>query len=300
MSLNFNGLIIFQAVYRLGNMTLAAKELHLTQSGISQHIQNLEDSLGLILFERVGRRIFPTRVARELYEKTNRSLQDVEKAVAELKRGESSISGVVRIGLPIEFGNNIVIPLLSQLGRTYPDIQFNLTLEFATELSERVLSGDLDFALIDKYKVDRILKVETVASEHLLLCGSTDYVKKFGPVKYTTTYLSQFDYVDYKDNEPIIRSWFRHHLGRPNLKIRARAHIFDVQGVARFVSCGLGLGVLPDHVVDKMRSAGESLFVFTGTKSALKNEMALIHIPSKKMSTAQELVMNTLRTKLRG
>ncbi|MCC6137911.1 MAG: LysR family transcriptional regulator, partial [Bdellovibrionaceae bacterium] len=51
--INMNYLRIFEAVYRTRSMTQAANELHLTQSGISQHIKSLEDTLDLQLFDRI-------------------------------------------------------------------------------------------------------------------------------------------------------------------------------------------------------------------------------------------------------
>jgi len=58
--LNLNHLRVFECVYRTGSMTAAAKELHLTQSGVSQHIKSLEDVLNFKLFDRIQQRLVPT------------------------------------------------------------------------------------------------------------------------------------------------------------------------------------------------------------------------------------------------
>jgi len=51
--INLNQLRVFESVYRTKSMTHAARELHLTQSGVSQHIKALEDVLTLKLFDRI-------------------------------------------------------------------------------------------------------------------------------------------------------------------------------------------------------------------------------------------------------
>jgi len=276
-------------------MTQAASNLHLTQSGISQHIRSLEGELGFALFERVNKKLFPTAKASELYLRGKKGVVEIENAVSEIQRKEESPRGTVRIGLPVEFGNNVVIPELSKLGVKNPEVDFMITLDFATTLSGMVLRGELDFALIDRFDVDPTLKIETVASETLLLCGTKSYIKKFGPIKYTTGYLTQLDYVDYKPGEPIVRSWFRHHIHRHNLHIRVRAYIFDVQGIARFIRSGLGVGVLPDNAVARLEKEGVELHVFEGKRAPLKNDICLIYLPLKDRSLAQKLVMDALR-----
>lgn len=293
--INLNTFRVFLTVYEKKSMTQTASALHLTQSGISQHIKALEEELGFRLFERVNKKLFPTAKASELYRRGRQGLVDIEQAINEARQIQHTPSGVVRIGLPNEFGKNVAIPELSKLGREFPKLDFQITLDFATVLSGMVLRGELDFALIDRFRVDRSLKLETVANETLLLCGLKSYVKQFGPVKYNSAYFSQLDYVDYKVGEPVVRSWFGHHLHRHNLELRVRAEIFDVQGVAKFILSGLGVGVLPDHYVDSLSQAGSDLFVFDGKRAPLKNEISLIYLPLKDRIAAQTVVMDRLR-----
>ncbi|MGZ3706597.1 MAG: LysR family transcriptional regulator, partial [Bdellovibrionota bacterium] len=254
MAINLNTFRIFLTVHELQSMTLAAAALHLTQSGVSQHIKSLESDLGFPLFERSGKKLFPTAKATQLYRKGRRGLAEIEAAVREAGNQEERAEGLVRVGMPVEYGNSHVIPLLARLGKKYPGIDFDITLDFATVLSGMVLRGELDFALIDHFRVDRALKLETVGEENLLLCALRSYVKPFGAVKFNSAYFSQLHYVDYKIGEPIVRSWFRHHLNRHNLDIRVRARVFDVQGITKFIAEGLGAGVLPQPVVERLRA----------------------------------------------
>jgi len=293
--MNLNTFRVFLTVFEQRSMTLAASHLHLTQSGISQHIRSLEEELGFALFERVNKKLFPTAKGTELYNRGKRGVTEIENALNEIQRTEESPRGVVKLGLPVEFGNNVVIPELSKLGLKYPDVDYDITLDFATVLSGMVLRGELDCALIDRFDVDPSLKVETVASETLVLCGLKAYVKKFGPVKHTTGYFAQLHYVDYRAGEPIVRSWFRHHIHRHNMHIRVRAHVYDVQGISKFIRNGLGVGVLPDHVVSKLEKEGVDLYVYEGKRAPLKNDMCLIYLPLKDRALAQRMVMDCLR-----
>ena len=74
--LNLNYLRIFLTVYRTKSMTQAAKQLHLTHSGVSQQIKALEEALDITLFDRINRRIIPTSEAEILYSECSKHLDD--------------------------------------------------------------------------------------------------------------------------------------------------------------------------------------------------------------------------------
>lgn len=298
MSINLNTFRIFLSVYEQKSMSAAADKLHLTQSGVSQHIKALEEELGFPLFARTNKKLFPTPQASLLFGRGKRGLAEIEQAVREVRKGKEVAEGRVRVGLPVEFGSNVVIPGLARIGLKHPGISYDITLDFATVLSGMVLRGELDFALIDRFRVDRALKLEPVAQETFLLCGLKSYVKKLGPVKLSTAYFSRLDYVDYKEGEPIARSWFRHHLRRHNIELRVRAHVFDVQGIARFIREGLGVGVLPHPVVERLQAEGVDLHVFESKRAPLRNEICMIHLPLRDRPLAQKLVMEAVRTQV--
>lgn len=293
--MNLNTFRVFLAVHEAQSMTQAAAALHLTQSGVSQHIKALEQELGFALFERVGKKLFPTAKASALYRKGRKGLSEIEAAVRDVRQQVEQAEGLVRVGLPVEYGVSVMVPALARLGKKHPGLDFDITLDFATVLSAKVLRGELDCALIDRFQVDPALELETAGSETLLLCALKSYVKNFGPVKQNSAYFSRLNYVDYQAGEPIVRSWFRHHLSRPNLEIRVRARVFDVQGIAKFIRAGLGAGVLPHPVVERLQSEGVDLHVFEGKKAPLKNEICLIQLPLRDRPLAQRLVLDCLR-----
>ena len=146
---NLNHLRVFECVYRHLNMTQAAEELHLTQSGVSQHIAALESMLEVRLFDRMKRRLVPTAQARQLFEQSFKILQDLERTFTDLKGGEKNLAGRVALGMPIEFGNNVVIPLISEFCKSHSAVKVSIQYGYASEMNERLLSGELDFAFVD-------------------------------------------------------------------------------------------------------------------------------------------------------
>lgn len=293
---NLNHFKVFMAVYETGSMTAAADLLHLTQSGVSQHIKALEDDLKRPLFNRVGRKLVPTELATLIFPDIDNVFSVVSSRLAQVTGKEMEPEGSVRIGMPIEFGVNRVVPMLASFGQKYKKVSFEITLDYASAISQALLRNELDFAYVDETPMDRRIDYKAVGSEDLLLCASKEYVATKPPPKrgkaLAQSYFESLDYIEYKGSEPILRRWMLHHLKRRNLKLNVRSHIMDVQGVAKFISCGLGAGVLPDYVVSKLKSDGIDLHVFEGKGKPLRNEIRLIKLKGHDLSSAAKLALS--------
>ena len=291
---NLNNLRVFECVYRQGCMTAAAQSLHLTQSGISQHIKALENSLQTPLFDRVNRKVIPTEAGHTLYNKAWPALLEIEQVVQGLSSAQDNIVGTIKVGMPIEFGNNLVVPILSKLGVKYPDIQFQLKLDYATNLAEDLINGVLDFVFVDDYRFDKRVYVQEVVTEELLLCGTREYLARFGEIKYSKAFFEQFDFIAYQNTAPILRRWCSHHLKRKNVKLNVRAQIMDVQGVSRFILGGLGLGVLPDHLLSKLVKRHKELVVLPGREKPLTNSISLAYLQGRTQGANVSVVLKEL------
>ncbi len=297
-NLNLNYFKVFLAVYESLSMTDAALELHLTQSGVSQHIKALELEIKMPLFTRLGRRLIPTPAAAAIYPDIKNAFVSVSERLQKLSGKQVEPEGIVRIGMPIEFGNNVIVPKLSRIGQKYRKLTFEITLDYASTVSRQLTAAELDFAYVDESPLDRRIHYEAVASENLLLCASKAYAAKHPRVSYTQSYFEGLDYIEYTGTEPILRRWMLHHLKRRNLQLNVRAHIMDVQGVAKFIASGLGVGVLPDHVVERQSKEGVELHVYEGRAKALRNEIRLVRLKGHPLSHAADFTLKELQTQL--
>ncbi|MCB0421342.1 MAG: LysR family transcriptional regulator [Bdellovibrionales bacterium] len=298
-NLNLNNLRVFESVYRKRCMTTAAKELHLTQSGVSQHIKSLEEGLGVTLFDRINKNIIPTDAGERLFKSVSKSLSSIERTVAAISQRDSEIKSVVRIGMPIEFGNHVIIPKLAEIGKQYPGLRFDMLLDFASKMEGPLVNGDLDFAFIDEYSMDKKIVTEDVAEEVIELCASKEYMKQHPPVSYTKSYFESLDYIVYQDGEPIVRRWLSHHLKRRNMKLNVRAQVMDVRAIARYVTCGMGVGVIPNFLLQTIESEGYELFRFQGKGKALTNKIQLAYLRNRTHRSSTQIVIDALREKLK-
>lgn len=122
---NYVLLRAFEAAARLESFTLAAKELHLTQSAISHQIKELEDYFGKPLFFRKNRKVEPTSEGRRLLDSLSRIFDVIEAACNEVTLAPNS--QVLALHCSPSFAAKWLSPRLPEFIKANPDITIRMT-----------------------------------------------------------------------------------------------------------------------------------------------------------------------------
>lgn len=122
---SLSALHAFDAAVRYLSFTKAAEDLCVTQSGISRQIRNLEEFLGITLFERSGPRIVLTEAGRSYYEEMSRLLNRMEEASIDAVRGRTT-EDFLRVAMSPTLERRWGVFMLSQFNRARPDILFEV------------------------------------------------------------------------------------------------------------------------------------------------------------------------------
>ena len=132
----------FVTVAELGTVSKAALRLHIAQPALSRQIANLEDQLGLKLFDRVGRRLLLTSEGEQLLS-DSRGLLNYARALGEqaqvLRRGDV---GVLRVAASPHLIEGIFPDLLSRYAERYPNVQVRLIDVVGAESLEMLERGE--------------------------------------------------------------------------------------------------------------------------------------------------------------
>lgn len=116
----------FECAARHQSFTLAAEELHLTQSAVSRQVKEFEHSIGVNLFRRVGRRVILTKAGQNLAAELVIDLENIRQTV--LRAITASDSGsCLRIAVLPTFANRWLIPRLPEFTQLHPKIIVNLS-----------------------------------------------------------------------------------------------------------------------------------------------------------------------------
>ncbi len=299
-NVNLNLLRVFEAVCRTGSMTKAAHEVHLTQSGVSQNIKNLEELLGLSLFDRVKGRPIPTPKGNELFLTVKRQLGELEHTLAQILEEDVKLKGEIYLGIPIEYGNSFIMPLVADFSRLHPQVQFRFFYGHASQMNHMLLKGELDFGIVDSFHMDDQIETIEVGYEIHTLCAHEDYLKKFGVPGLNKEYLSKLDYIAYLDNAPVLTEWFLHHLKKLCFEGRIKATLMDVQGVGQLIVNGFGAGILPRHVAMKYLESGHRITIFQEEGRPLLNPLSLATLKGRTLSVQVNAFIEHLRENLQS
>lgn len=114
----------FEAAARAGSFTLAARELFVTQSAVSRHVRNLEDRIGVPLFQRNGKRLTLTPDGREYMAATGEALDRITDATAALRAKQSKRA--LTVSMPPSLAERWFIPRLSDFMRHNPTVELRI------------------------------------------------------------------------------------------------------------------------------------------------------------------------------
>ena len=115
----------FECAARHGNFTKAAVELNLTQSAVSRQVKALEDQLGVLLFERVRKRVLLSAAGARLLPEATRLLQQAEEMVL-LARASAGDGDVLSVATLPTFGSRWLMPRLPDFLQRHPGLVVNI------------------------------------------------------------------------------------------------------------------------------------------------------------------------------
>ncbi len=142
----------FIAVVEEGSFTEAAKREGATQSGMSQHVRQLEADLGVALFERQGREVTPTAAGKSYYAECVEVLRRLDLATRTIAKTYVQGSGPVRIGLMPTFTRGALPPALLRFVEAAPGIEVKILEAYSGVLTTMVRAGELDFAIVPGFE----------------------------------------------------------------------------------------------------------------------------------------------------
>src|SRR5438034_7597840 len=135
MDLRLARLETLAAVARHGSFSHAARELHLSQPAVSMQVRQLEQTLGLPLLERVGKRAFPTKAGELLLAHAGRALRELETGLEVVQQLRGIVAGRIRLGTSASFSIYLLPPALRQFRSRYPRTELTVVTGNAPEIA---------------------------------------------------------------------------------------------------------------------------------------------------------------------
>ena len=167
----------FVRVYELGSMSAAGRDLRISPAVTSSRISQLEDHLGVRLFQRTTRSLTATEQGESFYRGAGDILAAIDAAEAQIVNSTENLKGSVHVAAPLGVGRRLIAPLVPDFLEKYPQVTVRLRL---TDRKVDLTTEGLDLAFFMGRPEDSNLRIRKFADVERVLCAAPAYIEKRG------------------------------------------------------------------------------------------------------------------------
>jgi len=294
---DLSSLTLLVEILDAGNLSQAARKLKMTRANVSYHLNQLEKSVGVQLVRRTTRRVEPTEVGARLYEHGRSIVNEVlaaQETIATLGQG---LQGRVGLSVPSGYGQMVMSPWLIEFKRLYPGIVLDVL--FENRVDDLVRDG-VDIAVRVMPEPPPLLVARDLGSVRYLACASRGWAEQHGLP----------DSLEALRTAPLITS------GVVGRQLRLRAYQAETRDEITLeptlisehfpflrdaILAGLGVGLVPDYVVQDAIAAGQVLTTLDRYRlSIFGTHMYLLYMPNRHQTRAVRTCIDFILGKSRA
>jgi DNA-binding transcriptional LysR family regulator len=303
---DLNRIKVFYFVFVFKSVALAARELNITASAVSQALTKLEAELTVLLFTRLHKKLVPTLAGETLFRIVSPFIRDLESGIEKIIQAKQVPSGMLRIGSPIEFGKSYFPGRFAAFRETYPEVVFTLKLGDPTEIFSMITSGELDFGLVDVFLTPGhtpgdfgVFSSEPLIEEAVILACSKKYYDREIKGDHSFENLVTQAYISYQKTSLTLRNWFKYHFNRFSVDLNRVMTVDSHQAVINGILNHLGMGVVAAHIVSDFIERKEIIPVPTRQKDVI-NKISLVQLQDKVPSLTEKTFIRFLKADIKA
>lgn len=273
------------------SFTEASKELFITQSTLSLSIKQLEEELGVTLFDRIGKKIYLTDAGGDFLNCARKALEEVEYGVQHLKEMQHVYTGRLRIGVIYS-----LFPLLNicvlKFSHVFPKAELSIVYSHSVlDLVERISSNKLDFALsYNPQAVSALTESKEYACLPLCVIAHEDHpvaVRKH----FSLADLGDFPVI-FLDKELYTRKVIDRMLAHYKVKIKPQIEVNSTPLLLEMLRTGHWISILPQDVT--VNSPGLKAIPIKEKTEMM--HISLLSLKGKRYSLLAEKFLDVLKT----
>ena len=291
--MDLQSLTLLVEIIDSGNLSQAARKLKMTRANVSYHLSQLEKSVGVQLVKRTTRRVEPTEVGLRLYEHGRNIHNEMLAAREAITALGQSLQGRVGISVPSGYGQIVMSEWLIEFKRLYPGIVLDVLFENRADN----LRDDVDIIVRVIQEPPLSLVARSLGTVRYLACASREYAQTHGLPRTLHALRAS----------PLITA------GVTGRQLRLAAYLgterHEVMLEPTMISehfpflrdgilAGLGVGLVPDYVVQDKLATGEVLSTLDEYRlSIFGTHMYLLYLPNRHQTKAVRTCIDFLLAK---
>lgn len=288
LNITMRQLTVFQSVAAHLSYTKAAAELHLTQPAVSMQIRQLEDNLGLPLFEQIGKKVYLTTAGQEMVHYSRaiaQQMTEIEEVFAGLKGVEG---GTLKLAVP-GTANAFMTRFLAEFCRRYPQIKLNLAIANRAGLLQRLTHNETDLVVMGQPPDDLDLVSRRFMDNPLVVIAAPDHplAKRLKRVPLAKLLEQSFVIREPGSGTRIaMQRFFAEH----DIELRASMEVSSNESIKQAVAAGLGLGIVSIHTLE-MELALQRVAVLKAERFPIMRYWYIVHREGKRLAPVARAFM---------
>jgi len=274
----------FCALARTGSFTQAARELHLTQSGISHSMKALEGDIGCRLLDRLGKKVVLTQAGEQLLLHAKKILQEMETARETLGRLGKWGRGRLRLGASTTACQHIIPPVLREFKESFPEHAITIEPGDTPELLTSLLNQRIDLALSLASNEPQLEFHPLFTDELHFIVAALHPWAKAGRVERPE--IPRQNYILYNKHSitfRLIEDYFRHE----QMVLNTVIELGSMEATKELVKLGIGVSILAPWIAQKEIEEGSLVALPLGRRK-LQRRWGILHWRGKRLNLAEE------------
>ena len=279
-----------------GNLSQAARKLKMTRANVSYHLTQLEKAAGVQLVKRTTRRVEPTEVGMRLYEHGRNIQNEVLAARETITSLGQDLLGRVGISVPSGYGQIVVSDWLIEFKRLYPGIVLDVLFENRADN----LRDEVDIAIRVIQEPPLSVVARSMGTVRYVACASRGYAAQHG-LPRTLFELRNAPVITAGVMGRQLRLSAYQGLERQEVTLEPTMISEHFPFLRQGIMAGLGVGIVPDYVVQDAITSGEVLTTLDEYRlSIFGTHLYLLYLPNRHQTKAVRTCIDFLLDKARS
>lgn len=291
LHLTLRQLRVFEATARHLSFSRAAEELHLTQPGVSGQLKHLEESIGMPLFEQMGRRIFLTEAGRQVYSHIRSIEQQLAILEASLNQLRDTKQGKIEVAAVTGTASHLALQLIARFTKAYPGVRVHLNVANRETVLGELASNETDLAIMGQPPEGQGLVAQPFMKNPLVVIAPPDHPL----ARQRGIPLSALENETFLVREPgsgtrrAMERFFAEH----RISFRPGMEVSSNEAVKCGVHAGMGLSIVPlQTIMPELETL--RIKVLDVERFPIVRYLYIVHRESKHLSAAADAFKATL------
>ncbi len=275
---------ILQAVARGGSFSRASAELHLSQPAVSMQIKQLEEALGLPLFEQIGKRIHLTEAGKEVLSYARTISQQLDELEGVLNRLKGLSGGRLRISVATT-ANYFIPTLLGTFSRRFPEVTVSLDVTNRETLLEQLTENTVDLVIMGQPPIEADVEAMPFLDNPLVVVAPPDHT--LARQKRVSLARLQEETFLVRESGSGTRIAMERFFNERGMRLKTGMEVGSNEAIKQSVQAGLGLGLL-SHATIEQELALRRLAVLDVEDFPIMRHWYIVHRRGKRLSPTAE------------